>query len=177
VDCSTPSIACHLDRIADSLSEFDWNAFIATLVATIIGALVAAFIGLAVARMERPQPFFRAEADLNNADWSLDEGVATVPVEVCNIGDGPAYNVDVSSVGGIRPTAVRRTAKLDPGDSLRTAVVVRASGALTWNGAQLQHTDTREVAWPDVAGVKVQWQQPPRRHRRRQQRLTVREPA
>lgn len=39
--CNVYGITCQLDRIADSLSAFDWGAFIATIIATLLGAAVA----------------------------------------------------------------------------------------------------------------------------------------
>lgn len=41
MDCERFRISCQLDRIADELTGFDWDAFSATLIATVIGAALA----------------------------------------------------------------------------------------------------------------------------------------
>lgn len=50
--CDPNTIRCQVERIADSLNSFDWNAFSSTLIATIFGALIAALISIALYRHE-----------------------------------------------------------------------------------------------------------------------------
>lgn len=54
MDCE---VACQLDRIADSLEGWDWNAFAATLIATIIGALFALGASAWLARRDRRERY------------------------------------------------------------------------------------------------------------------------
>ncbi|NLP82600.1 hypothetical protein HF576_01940 [Microbacterium sp. CFH 90308] len=174
MDCT---IACQLDRIADAMSGFDWNAFWATLIATIIGALVASLIGLAVARAERPQPFFRVEASQPSGNWWTNrDGEVGLPVELWNIGDGPAYNVRLTITGA--PNASREivTAKLEPGESLRSSITVPGHGELESNPLTGHYNDTRSVTWPAHADALITWQQPPQRHRVRRLRLALTNP-
>jgi hypothetical protein len=43
MDCSSSrTLACELGRIADALNGFDWNSFVSTLIATLVGAGIAA---------------------------------------------------------------------------------------------------------------------------------------
>lgn len=177
MDCSPASITCQLDRIADQLSEFDWNAFTATLIATIIGALVAAFIGLAVARMERPQPFFRAESVRPVGDWWMDrDGTVSIAVQAWNIGDGPAYNVRLRIPGGAHEPQDFTVAKLEPGDALKGWVTLPGHGKFETNIETLDMEDSRSVDWPAGLSAHVAWQQPPQRHRVRHLRLGLSDP-
>ncbi len=170
-------MACQLDRIADAMAGFDWNAFVATLIATIVGALVAAFIGLAVARMERPQPFFRVETrGLPVGDWYIRDGVARVAFEVTNIGDGPAFNVRVRADGGHGSSRAARVAKLESGESVKAWLPVEASGEYLLNQNTAQYESTQVMTWPAAPGVRIRWQQPPQRHRPRSIRLTLAHP-
>jgi len=57
VHCDVNRISCQLDRIADSLGGFDWNSFTATLLATMAGALIAAFAAMFVYRGERGERY------------------------------------------------------------------------------------------------------------------------
>lgn len=50
--CDPDAIRCQIERIADSLNSFDWNAFSSTLIATVVGALIAALISVALYRHE-----------------------------------------------------------------------------------------------------------------------------
>ena len=50
--CDQNTIRCQVERIADSLNSFDWNAFSSTLIATVVGALIAALITIALYRHE-----------------------------------------------------------------------------------------------------------------------------
>ncbi|MFD4957135.1 hypothetical protein [Microbacterium sp. NPDC058389] len=177
MDCASTPIACQLDRIADAMTGFDWNGFATTLIATIIGALVAAGIGLAVARMERPQPFFTAEATPDDFHWLPEGGKATISLTVTNVGDGPAYNVRVRGVGGAGAAWEARTAKLDPGDSIRGAILVPASGDYDLDATTVQYIDTRVLEWPATAAALIEWQQPPQRHRVRSHRVRLADPT
>jgi hypothetical protein len=160
------------------MSAFDWNAFVATLIATIVGALVAAFIGLAVARTERPQPFFTVEArPKGGGDMHISDGSTSVAFDVTNVGDGPAYNVVITPTGGSAKPYPARTAKLDPGQSLRSWISVPAYGDYTWNPGTGKYHDSQRMTWPTDPGVRVQWQQPPQRHRVRSHHLRLSDPS
>jgi len=52
MDCAPATISCELDRIADQLTGFDINGFLATLIATLIGAFVAGVVSIALYRHE-----------------------------------------------------------------------------------------------------------------------------
>jgi len=52
VECDSGAISCQLDRIANQLTGFDLNAFLATLIATLVGAAVAGAISIALYRHE-----------------------------------------------------------------------------------------------------------------------------
>jgi hypothetical protein len=149
------------------MSGFDWNAFWATLVATIVGALVASFIGLAVARAERPQPYLRVDAVRPQGVWPYSDGRSIpVVVEVSNTGDGAAYDVEVQVDGGVYPSEPVRIAKLDSGASIQTTIVARMEGE---EGVDIETgdvSDTRRVYWPSRARAMIRWQQPQRPKRK-----------
>lgn len=54
MDCQ---VACQLDRIADALEGWDWNAFTATLIATIVGALFALLGAAWLAKRDRRERY------------------------------------------------------------------------------------------------------------------------
>lgn len=62
VDCDT--ISCQLDRIVEEMSRFDWNDFMSTVVATLVGAAVAALISVLLYRHELNS---RRVAEVNDA--------------------------------------------------------------------------------------------------------------
>ncbi|MFN3948656.1 hypothetical protein [Microbacterium sp.] len=177
MECNPTSIACQLGRIADSTSGFDWDGFWATLLATIVGAVVAAGIGLYVARSERPQPFFRAETARSNHRWRVSEGVVTIEVFLWNIGDGPAYDVNLAPCGGVSQSAAASVAKLEPGASLSCWILVNGGGAVDYDAETGVQTDLRTVDWPAAAAASVSWQQPPQRGKVRRLTLKLDDPT
>ncbi len=74
MDCEVTPITCELSRIADALQGFDWNSFVATLLATLAGAAVAAFVSYLVYRGERSERYTAA----------LNDAAATVMIELHN---------------------------------------------------------------------------------------------
>ena len=48
MDCDITPITCELSRVADAVQGFDWNSFVATLLATVTGAAIAAFVSYLV---------------------------------------------------------------------------------------------------------------------------------
>lgn len=55
MSCDPGEIVCELGRIADRMSTFDANAFLSTLLATLVGAGVASLISVLVYRHERKE--------------------------------------------------------------------------------------------------------------------------
>lgn len=164
VDCDTRPIACELQRVADAMTGFDWNGFASTLLATLIGAFVAAAVALWVNNRERPQPMWRVEVERPSGQWHIDaEGMAGIAVRATNIGDGTAYNVDLTFVGVPRSAWFDSVALIEPGASLRTVMRVPASGDTEYDVHTGERIDTRAVEWPSHPRLIVTWQQPPRR--------------
>lgn len=65
MDCGElATLTCELKRIADSMDAFDWNGFVGTLLATLIGAGVAALVSFLVFRGEHRE---RYEVALDDA--------------------------------------------------------------------------------------------------------------
>ncbi|MFD4957853.1 hypothetical protein [Microbacterium sp. NPDC058389] len=52
VDCENDPISCQLGRIVEEMSRFDWNDFLSTLIATLVGAAIAAIISVLLYRHE-----------------------------------------------------------------------------------------------------------------------------
>lgn len=52
MSCTPDEVACQIERIADRMSVFDLNGFLATLIATVIGAAVASVITVLLYRHE-----------------------------------------------------------------------------------------------------------------------------
>ncbi|WP_223692777.1 hypothetical protein [Leifsonia poae] len=52
MSCSGADLTCEVARVADALSGFDWDGFTATLLATIVGAAVAALVSIYLYRHE-----------------------------------------------------------------------------------------------------------------------------
>lgn len=48
MDCDITPITCELSRVANAVQGFDWNSFVATLLATVAGAAIAAFVSYLV---------------------------------------------------------------------------------------------------------------------------------
>lgn len=176
LDCESTPIACQLERIADALSGFDVNSFAATLLATIIGAVVAALIGLVVARAERPQPFFSARAIENSGIYWDDAGIAHTRITVTNIGDGPAFNVSLTAEGFKDPAVPGREAKLEGGDSITVSVTAPYTGKQKYDPLGDSVEGEHRLEWPASASVVVRWQQPPARHKVREQRIRAENP-
>lgn len=174
--CESRSVACQLGRIAESMSGFDWDSFWATLLATVVGALVASFISIFVARAQRPQPFFRADAEPRAGDWwrPVNQLVA-MPIVVANIGDGPAYDLRVRAVGGSRDGEEARTAKFEAGETVRSEILIDVVGVEQYDEYGDTVRDDRTYVWPDSAAVLVTWRQP--RGRQRSVRLVLRDPG
>ncbi|ANG85774.1 hypothetical protein [Microbacterium aurantiacum] len=174
--CDPGLIACQLERIANAISGFDWNTLVATFIATVAGALVAALVGLAVARADKPQPVFRVRAITPEAAWRPNrDGIAVVGVELWNIGDGPAYNVRLTPTGD-ESSVTEESPVLPPGAVLKARLYVKAAGTLTYDATADVATDDRKVEWPSHATAHVEWQQPPRRTCTRRVILGLRSP-
>lgn len=52
MECSDSQVSCQLGRIADAMTGFDVNGFLATLIATLVGALIAGAVSIALYRRE-----------------------------------------------------------------------------------------------------------------------------
>lgn len=81
--CDTYPISCQLDRIADSLTQYDWDNFAGTIVATVLGAAVALFgswwLDQKRERIENRR--IKAAAD-DYATRRLDDALSTMIVEL-----------------------------------------------------------------------------------------------
>lgn len=175
MNCSTGDWACELSRIADAMNGFDWNGFAATLLATLVGAGVAAGVSFWIAERDRPRPVWKAHAVLPRG-WHTN-GIFTVEVHLTNIGDGAAYHPRFE-VSGTNVTGKRRgeVAVLDPGESSRTYIGVPGSGAIGVDEDTGNATDSRTVDWPDDIVADVRWHQPPRRRHTKRARIRVSQP-
>jgi hypothetical protein len=177
MECASTSIVCQLDRIADSMSGFDGDTFWATLLATILGAVVAALIGLYVARRDKPQPYFRVDAAQPTNAWSGEEGAGTVGVvvTVANIGDGSAYDFQMTVPGDQPEASTVRASKLEPGGTLDAVVHVPVSGEDLYDVENGRYTDYRKAHWRRTIAL-VSWQVPPQRGRIQRSQLAVENP-
>lgn len=102
------------------------------------------------------------------------DGTADIAVNVSNIGDGAAYNLELRFRGGVWEARQDfRVAKLEPGASLRGFIPVPACGEDGVNTETGDPTDSRRFDWPARATVIVSWQHPPRRKHVRSVRLLV----
>ncbi|AVL96915.1 MULTISPECIES: hypothetical protein [Microbacterium] len=174
--CDTGDWACELSRIADAMNGFDWNAFAATLLATIIGAAVAAGVSFLLAERDRPRPVWKTDAKLGSSDAR--DGEMAVTVTITNVGDGIAYHPRMEVRG--RDVSGRKNeeaAILRPGESFTTHIGVPGSGEIGVDEATLNTTDSRAVDWSGGVAVFLQWNQPPRRKRTRDELLSVSPPA
>lgn len=172
MECTTGDWGCEFTRIADAMSGFDWNNFASTLLATLVGASVAAAVSFWLANRERPAPVWNLEtSDL--ADEPAKDGTGSTKVVLTNVGDGAGYNVRLSIVGSKRwaPTA----SVLAPGASLTTWVDSPMTGAAEYDVASGKTADTRVLDW-GKPHARVEWQQPPRRTHRRSTLEALRKP-
>lgn len=176
MNCSMGDWACELSRIADAMNGFDWNNFAATLLATLIGAGVAATVSFWLAERDRPKPMWKVKSEIESQELRDDRH--SVEIAVTNIGDGVAYHPRIAASGtdleGRQRTEVPL---LQPGETLKTWVSVRGTGELGIDPATLNPVDTRAVDWSGGVTIEVVWHQPPRRARTKSERLTVGPPT
>lgn len=176
MSCDTGAWACELSRIADAMNGFDWNGFAATLLATIIGAAVAAGVSFLLAERDRPRPMWKAVAEFESPDAR--DGRLAMTVTVTNVGDGTAYHprmqVDGREVSGRKRG---EAAILLPGESFMTYIGMPGSGKVGVDEATGDPTDSRAVDWSGGVTVFLQWHQPPRRKRTRDERVSVEPPT
>lgn len=66
--CNESQISCQLDRIADAMSGFDTNGFLATLIATLVGATIAGTVSVALYRREATS---RRRSEIDTATVTL----------------------------------------------------------------------------------------------------------
>jgi hypothetical protein len=174
MECDSSQIACQLERIADALNGFDVDGFVATLLATLIGAGVAAWVSFWLTERERPQAMWTVDAKASDGQNST----FTVQVVVTNIGDGAAYHPRITVSGtGIEGSRYGVEAVLEPGERVEAWCGVPGAGALRTNPETLQVVDDREVWWPSDAKVLVEWHQPPRRKCTKHQRMKIEAPS
>lgn len=169
------SVPCELERIADAMSGFDLDGFLTTLLATLIGAGVAAVVTLWLNRRERPRPVWRVEAEAGR-DWHVRDGKVIFVASMTNIGDGMAYNVTIEMQGARQNGPPVREAVIEPGESLKIGFYVPASGEMRFDVHTGEYTDERAVEWPATAKLSAEWQQPPRRHRQRRATFALTSP-
>lgn len=166
MECNAGDWPCDLARIADALSGgFDLNGFLATLLATLIGAGVAAATSFWLAERERPKPMWRVDARI---PWGIElgRGAARVEATVVNIGDGVAYHPRVAVVwkGATNDTRGSGSeALLAPGEQMTAVFVVPV--------VEDPESSEIRIAWPKTLSAELEWHQPPRR--RRTQRASV----
>lgn len=176
MNCSTGDWACELSRIADAMNGFDWNSFAATLLATLVGAGVAAAVSFWLAERDRPKPMWKVKAEIESEKPHDDRH--SVEISVTNMGDGVAYHPRIAASGA--DVTGRRRAEaplLQPGETLKTWVSVPGTGELGTDPATLDVVDTRAVDWSGGVTVAVVWHQPPRRARTRREHLTIETPT
>lgn len=176
MSCGSGDWACELTRIADAMNGFDWNNFIATLLATLVGAGVAAGVSFWVAERDRPRPMWKIDAFIDSIFTMYEDH--SVTVEVTNIGDGAAYHPR-ATVDGHNPGGRQRVeaAVVEPGGSFSTAVSVPGSGELGTDENSGDPLDTRNVDWPQGLAVKIEWHQPPRRKHTKRTRVRIPDPS
>lgn len=177
MDCSAGDWICELSRIADALEGgFDVNGFIATLLATLVGAGVAAGVSFWLAERDRPRPMWKAETRFPRG--AERDGVFALEVVITNIGDGAAYHPRVE-VQGEHVTGSRRGSEsvLEPGEMLKAWIGVPGSGVEGTNELTGELTDSRVIDWPEVVAAHLEWHQPPRRTRTQRTRIIVTRPT
>lgn len=74
--------------------SFDWQSFVTTGLATVVGALVAGGISIWVAERSRPRPFFSVDIVWPN-DASVISETVNVPLSLVNYGSADAYDVSL----------------------------------------------------------------------------------
>lgn len=173
--CDDGAIACRLSDIAEALTGFNVDGFLSTLLATLVGAFVAAGTSMWVAGRERPVPMWRVTTELPHNSLSTQDGKTQIPVTLTNIGDGPGYNVRLS-VAGVMSYPPQTVAKVDPGEHGKTSISVPLKGQLRMNIETGMYADERQLNWPGRATLTVEWQQPPRRHRVRKSTFAIPNP-
>jgi hypothetical protein len=176
MNCSTGDWACELSRIADAMNGFDWNSFAATLLATLVGAGVAAAVSFWLAERDRPRPMWKANATIESDN--LHDGRHSVEVVVTNIGDGAAYHPRITALGD-NLTGRRRAdaALLEPGETLKTWISVPGTGEFGTDPETLGVIDTREVDWSRGVTMQIEWHQPPRRSHTKRTRVKLDPPT
>ncbi len=175
MDCGGSQIACQLARIADALSGFDSNAFLSTLLATLVGAGVAAWVSFWLTERERPQPMWTVESD---AQGQARDGSFTVRIRVTNVGDGTAYHPRITVSGtGITGSRVGVEAVLEPGEIVTAWCGAPGTGRDWMDPKTLQAVDDRKVQWPADAAVLIEWHQPPRRKHTKRHRMDIEAPS
>lgn len=176
MNCSKGDWACELSRIADAMNAFDWNSFAATLLATLVGAGVAAGVSFWLAERDRPRPMWKVDARIESA--FAQDGVFTIEVTVTNIGDGAAYHPRVH-VQGRDVTGRRRSeaALVEPGGEFNTWIGVPGTGQRGTHHETLELYDTREIDWSGGVTADLAWHQPPRRTRTKHTRMRLDPPT
>lgn len=174
MDCDRFPAACQLGRIADALTGFDADNFISTLLATLVGAGIAAWVSFWLTNRERPQPMWKVESQ---AHGHLNDDTFTVKVTATNIGDGAAYHPRIT-VSGTGIVGKRRGVEpaVETGGQVFAWCGAPGSGRVYTDPETLDISDSREVHWPSDASVLVEWHQPPRRNKVRHQRLKIAPP-
>lgn len=169
------SVACELKRIADAMSGFDLNGFLTTLLATLIGAGVAAVVTLWLNRRERPRPVWRVET-VAGWEWRVErDGTTILVAQTTNIGDGNAYNV-LLEILGAQQNGPARADVVEPGESVNAEFYVPAGGELRLDEETGAMIDNRTLVWPQGMKLRAEWQQPPNRHQRRHAKFALDNP-
>lgn len=170
--CEQQTIVCELGRIANAQSGFDWNGFLATFLATLAGAFVAAAVTLWVTGRERPRPHWRVEANAIDP-WVRFGGRVIIAAKATNIGDGTAYNVVLTVQNAEQNGPPVSKARLESGEDLSAGLYVRADGNLEYDAKTDEYNDTRCIDWPQRATLLIEWQEPPRRNTVRRKRVLL----
>ncbi|NYD76122.1 hypothetical protein [Leifsonia soli] len=74
MSCHHNDLACQVARLADSLTGFDWDGFVATVLATVVGAAAAALVSIVLYRHELRT---RRRGDIDAAAVALIRGIQT----------------------------------------------------------------------------------------------------
>jgi len=148
------------------MSGFDWNNFASTLLATVVGAAVAALTAFWLSNRERPSPVWTGGSELHS-NWYIDnKGLGIFSVKLSNGGDGAAYNVQVSVMGDASAHPVT-SSKVDPGGSISATVQIPASGSAEYDPDTGKFDDNRAFDWPGGLYAMITWHQPPARLKQR----------
>lgn len=152
------------DRVRSVIGGFDWNTFVATLLATLAGAGVAAGTSFWLAERERPKPMWHVKA---SGPWSYINGSGQCRVEatIINVGDGTAYHPHVTISGtDVAHVSPGSEAVLAPGEQITVGFTV---------GMVEDQEGRILVAWPKNLTAVIEWRQPPRRRRTQRLRTPV----